>query len=130
MQRKKKVCRILQQGAIPCPVSKVTEQSKLQMLHLNRGITDKKGSPVTSHFHGLFSVMDHLGVAGIFHSAPLLVISSICMVCKSDKLEPPTLPWSASKSFRGISTPWSPHLFSKSSMVWLELEYINKRSTL
>lgn len=117
-------------GAILCLASKVTEQSKLQMLHINRDITGKKGSTLTSHFHGSFSVMDHQGVVGIFHSTPLLVISSICMMCKSDKLEPPTLPWSASKSFRGISAPWSPHLFNKSSMVWLELEYINNRSTL
>ena len=130
IQGKKRFAGSCRKGAILCLASKVTEQSKLQMLHLNRDITGKKGSTLTSHFHGSFSVMDHQGVAGIFHSTPLLVISSICIVCKSDKLEPPTLPWSASKSFRGISAPWSPHLFSKSSMVWLELQYINKRSTL
>lgn len=129
-KERKRFAGSCRKGAILCLASKVTEQSKLQMLHLNRDITGKKGSTLTRHFHGSFSVMDHQGVGGIFHSTPLLVISSICIVCKSDKLEPPTLPWSASKSFRGISAPWSPHLFSKSSMVRLELEYINKRSTL
>ena len=91
-KERKKFAVSCSKGAILCLASKVTEQSKLQMLHLNRDITGKKGSILTSHFHGSFSVMDHQGVGGIFHSTPLLVISSICMVCKSDKREPPTLP--------------------------------------
>lgn len=57
-----------------------------------------------------------------FSWAHWLVICSICMVCKSEILEPPILPWSALKSSKGIWTALSPHFWSRSSMERLELQ--------
>ena len=68
--------------------------------------------------HALLSICEVLK----FSWAYWRVISNICMVCKSEMLEPPIFPWLASKSSKGIWTPLSPHLFSRSSMERLELQ--------
>ena len=58
----------------------------------------------------------------MFLWAHWLVISSICMVCKSEILDPPILLWSALKFPKGIWTALSPHFLSRSSMERLELQ--------
>lgn len=70
------------------------------------------------NYYALLSICEVLK----FSWAHWRVISNICMVCKSEMLEPPILPWLASKSSNGIWTPLRPHLFSRSSMEWLELQ--------
>ena len=46
------------------------------------------------------------------------------MVCKSDRLDPPMFPSFALNLSSGIWIPFSPHIFNKSSMEWLELQQI------